>query len=65
MELFKIMIGKMRSEFSVVGIANVAKKTVKFQGQLNGIPFTQSSDYELVRARVIKAAQLNNPDRGL
>jgi hypothetical protein len=50
------------TEFSVVGLANIAKGTVKFQGLLNGIPFTQHTDYEKVRARVMKAVEINQPE---
>lgn len=57
--MFKIMIGKTRSEFSVVGIADAVKRTAKFQGQLNGIPFCQSGNYELIRRRVMRAVELN------
>lgn len=61
-KLFSVTIGKKRNEFSVVGVANAAKKTVKFQGLLNGIPFTQSKDYDRVRARVLYAVKINSPD---
>ena len=61
MEMFKITVGNLRSEFSVVGIANVSKGTAKFQGQLNGVPFTEGEDYEKIRARVMKAVALNSP----
>lgn len=58
--MFAIALNR-HTEFSVVGVANVAKGTVKFQGLLNGIPFTQHSDYERVRARVMKAVEINQP----
>lgn len=52
-------------EFSVIGIADIAKQTVKFQGLANGLPFTESTDYEKVRARVMKAVEINRPqDKG-
>ncbi len=62
--MFKITLGLDR-EFSVIGIANVAKGTSKFQGLVNGIPFTQSADYQKVRARVLRAVEINQPDRSL
>lgn len=58
MRVFSVMLNR-NVEFSVVGIANVAKGTAKFQGLLNGTPFTQSVDYERVRSRVMKAVKLN------
>lgn len=60
--LFAIALSR-HVEFSVVGIANVAKGTVKFQGLLNGIPFTQGDDYEKVRARVMTAVEINQPEK--
>lgn len=59
--LFAISINR-NAEFSVIGVANAAKGTVKFQGLLNGIPFTQHTDYDLVRARVMKAVEINKPE---
>ena len=58
MKMFSIAISR-HAEFSVVGIANIVKQTAVFQGLLNGIPFTQSDDYEKVRARVMKAVEIN------
>lgn len=58
--MFAIALNR-NTEFSVIGVANVAKGTVKFQGLLNGIPFTQHWDYERVRARVMKAVEINQP----
>lgn len=49
-------------EFSVIGVANVAKGTVKFQGLLNGIPFVQHTDYEKVRRFVMLAVKMNQPE---
>lgn len=60
MEMFKVILGKKQNEFAVIGVPNVAKETMKFQGLLNGIPFCQSSNYELIRARVMRAVDLNN-----
>jgi hypothetical protein len=59
--MFSICVNR-NAEFAVVGIANVAKQTVKFQGTLNGIPFTQSADYEKVRARIMRAVALNQKE---
>lgn len=58
--LFAIALNR-NVEFSVVGVANVAKGTAKFQGLLNGVPFTESLDYEKVRARVMRAVEINKP----
>lgn len=60
-KLFSICLSQ-RIEFSVVGIADVFKKTAKFQGLLNGIPFTEDVDYDKVRARVMCAVKINQPD---
>ena len=59
-KLFSIALNR-NVEFSVVGVANVAKQTVKFQGLANGVPFTEHVDYEKVRARVMKAVEINKP----
>lgn len=59
MKLFSINT-KRNIEFSVVGVANVAEQTVKFQGQLNGVPFTEGADYEKIRSRVMKAVEMNS-----
>lgn len=59
--LFAIALNR-NTEFSVVGIANVAKQSVKFQGLLNGIPFTEGRDYEKIRARVMRAVEINKPE---
>jgi hypothetical protein len=58
--MFAITLNR-NTEFSVIGVANLYKGTVKFQGLLNGIPFTQHTDYERVRARVMKAVEINQP----
>lgn len=60
MRLFAIALNR-NVEFAVIGVANVAKGTAKFQGLLNGVPFTESNDYEKVRARVMKAVEINQP----
>lgn len=59
--LFAVALSR-NVEFSVIGVVNHATKTVKFQGLLNGIPFTQSRDYERVRARVMRAVEMNQPE---
>lgn len=64
MRMFAIALNR-NVEFTVVGIANVAKQTVKFQGLLNGVPFTQDKDYEVVRARVMAAVELNRPETNM
>lgn len=64
MKLFSIALNR-NVEFSVIGVANVAKGTAKFQGLANGVPFTESHDYEKVRARVMRAVKINKPqDKG-
>lgn len=57
-KLFSIALSRNK-EFSVVGVANVAKGTAKFQGLLNGVPFVQHLDYEKVREFVMKAVNMN------
>ena len=59
-DLMKISVNK-NTEFSIIGIANVNTGKVKFQGLLNGVPFTQSLDYEKVRSRIVRAVQMNLP----
>ena len=61
MQLFSVILGN-KTEFSVIGIANVAKKTAKFQGLMNGIPFVEDSDYEVVREKVMNSIALNQPE---
>jgi len=63
MELFKVTLG--RKEFSVIGIANVVKQTVKFQALINGIPFLQDEDYEAVREVLLETITLNQPEQNL
>ncbi|NJO48160.1 MAG: hypothetical protein HC840_00430 [Leptolyngbyaceae cyanobacterium RM2_2_4] len=58
--MFAIALNR-NTEFSVIGVANVMKGTVKFQGLLNGIPFTEHTDYERVHSRVMKAVEINQP----
>lgn len=58
--MFAIALNR-NTEFSVIGVANVMKGTVKFQGLVNGVPFTEHTDYERVRARVMKAVEINQP----
>lgn len=56
MRIFSVSLNK--TEFSVIGIANVAKGIVSFQGLVNGVPFTQG-DYQEVSRNVLKAVQIN------
>ena len=58
--LFSVALSR-QVEFSVIGVVNVAKKSVVFQGLLNGVPFTQSVNYDKVRSRVMTAVQMNQP----
>ncbi len=64
MEVFSIAISQS-VKFSVVGVANVAKGTAKFQGLLNGVPFVQHTDYQKVREFVMKAVSMNQPERNM
>lgn len=59
-QMFSITLNS-KTEFSVITIVNMAKGTVRFQGLLNGIPFTEHQDYERVRSRVLKAVEINQP----
>ena len=61
MEIFKVQLG--HKEFSVVGIANVIKKTVKFQAHINGIPFVQDESYEAIREVLMETIELNQPEK--
>lgn len=61
MQVFSVTLGK--KEFSVIGIADVFKKTVDFQALVNGVPFAQSDDYQVVRQLVFDAVQLNQPEK--
>lgn len=58
--MFSIALNK-NVEFSVIGIANINTGAVKFQGLLNGVPFTQGRDYEKIRQRVMTAVEINKP----
>lgn len=59
MEIFKVKLGF--KEFSVIGVADIAKKTAKFQGLINGIPFVEDEDYQLVREVLFETIALNQP----
>lgn len=61
-KLFTICLNR-NVEFSVVGVVNAHKGTVKFQGLLNGIPFIENADYEKVRARIMRAVEINQPEK--
>lgn len=64
MKVFSVSIRK-DLEFAVVGVANVAKGTAKFQGTMNGIPFVQHVDYQKVREFVMKSVAMNQPKTNL
>jgi hypothetical protein len=61
MQIFSVKLGN--KEFEVIGIADIAKKTAMFQALVNGVPFAQDEDYQVVRALVFAAVQLNQPDK--
>ena len=61
MEVFKVELGP--KVFSVVGIANIAHGTVKFQALINDIPFAQNSDYQAIREVLLTAVELNRPEK--
>ena len=63
MELFKIMLGNKKAEFSVIGIANHVTNTAVFQALMNGVPFAESDDFEEMRETVIYAVELNQPEK--
>jgi hypothetical protein len=58
--MFSIALNK-KIEFSVVGIANMSNRTIIFQGLINGVPFTENSNYEKIRSRVMMAVEINQP----
>ncbi len=57
MKLFSICFGK--TEFSVVGVANVATKTVQFQARANDAVYFTSSDYQETREVVMESFNVN------
>ena len=61
MQIFSVTLGN--KEFSVVGVADVVNKTANFQGMINGIPFVQDEDYQLVRQIIFDAFELNQPEK--
>lgn len=61
-KMFSIALNK-NTEFTIIGIANFAKGTMNFQGLVNGTPFTENADYELIRSRVMKAVEINQPEK--
>ena len=61
MKLFSVTLGT--KEFEVIGIADILNKTATFQGLVNGVPFTESQDYEEVSALVMKAVEINRPQK--
>lgn len=60
MVIFSITLGKKK--FELIGIANIAKKTVNFQAVVNNVPFAQNRDYEVARQQLIDAVELNQPE---
>lgn len=60
LKLFSIALN-MDTEFSVVGVANIETKEVKFQGHLNGVPFVESDDYEEVSETVMERVGASKP----
>ena len=57
--LFSISLNGGKIEFSLVGVADVHKKTAKFQAVCNGGVFFEGIDYEKVRSKLMDAVQLN------
>lgn len=64
MKMFSIAVRK-DVEFAIIGVANVAKGTAKFQGTLNSIPFVQHLDYNKVREFVMKSVKMNQPETNM
>lgn len=61
MQVFSVQLGNKK--FEVVGVANVVRKTAHFQAVINGVPFMQDEDYEVTRAALMNAIQLNQPEK--
>lgn len=47
-------------EFSVVGIANVAKREVIFKGMVGDIVLCKGKDFHAIRERVVRIFELNS-----
>ena len=47
------------TEYSVVGVVDFEDCTAKFVGRLNGVPFCEGDDYELVREEVMQHVEGN------
>lgn len=59
-ELLSIIVNK-NLKFSAIAIIDINKKTAKFQGLLNGIPFVQSEYYDNIRRQILEAVEINQP----
>ena len=42
-------------------LVQTSEVTARFQGMVNGIPFVEDHDYEMVREVVMEAIELNKP----
>lgn len=62
-QVFSIALSR-KKEFSVIAIPNAGTGITKFQGLVNGVPFTQSLDYDRVRTKIMKAVELNQRGSG-
>lgn len=61
MQIFSVeFAGKV---FEVIGIADIVRKTTKFQAVVNNVPFAQDEDYQVVRAFLMDAVKLNQPSK--
>lgn len=61
MEIFSVTLGTKK--FEVIGIADINKGKAYFQAIVNGVPFAQDEDYQVVRQLVMNAVQLNQPEK--
>lgn len=57
MQLFTIEQSK--KNYSVQAIVDYKTMTVSFIGTINGVTFTKGKKYEIIRARVLKALEIN------
>ena len=63
MRIVGISLGGKRGDFEVIGVANVATKSVKFQTVLNGTPYFESESYEEAREVMMESVKINTENR--
>jgi hypothetical protein len=63
MKIIGVSLGNRRGEFEVIGVADVAHKTAKFQAVANGLVYFESEDYEEVREVMMEGVRINTENK--